>query len=265
MPRFHSELGPFIGLAGSLDTRVVNGGFDSSQTDNGWVPGLEASLWAGYGLEGALGEASDGLIYGSVGYRIDAASSNLFTSDVRNGTSGDLSAAIPSRSGLTLRFRMPFYLLPADLLFLSPLYLVNPDAYVGMAVTAANGGLIPWQTGIATAIGRFQFVLGREVGITFYGLDGDNQLLIPGTEAGGFGRLVNFKSTSFEIPILEYRPYRSFASNHTSSAIFQLYGGVDVPRGATVVLPANGQPVDLGNIWFIGLRMTFDWRFYFQR
>ena len=39
-----------------------------------------------------------------------------------------------------------------------------------MAVTAANGGLIPWQLGRATRFGRFQFVLGREIGATFYGL-----------------------------------------------------------------------------------------------
>ena len=39
-----------------------------------------------------------------------------------------------------------------------------------MAVTAANGGLIPWQLGWATRFGRFQFVLGREIGATFYGL-----------------------------------------------------------------------------------------------
>jgi hypothetical protein len=38
-----------------------------------------------------------------------------------------------------------------------------------MAVVAANGGLIPWQAGIATPVGRFQFILGREVVATFYG------------------------------------------------------------------------------------------------
>ena len=60
---------------------------------------------------------------------------------------------------------MPFYLIPGDLLFLSPLYLFSRDRYHGMAVVAANGGLIPWQSGLATGIGRFQFVLGRELGL----------------------------------------------------------------------------------------------------
>jgi len=43
-----------------------------------------------------------------------------------------------------------------------------------MAVQSANGGLIPWQAGIATRIGRFQFVLGGEVGLSFY-RHGDDQ------------------------------------------------------------------------------------------
>ena len=60
---------------------------------------------------------------------------------------------------------MPFYLVPGDLLLMSPLYFFDPEAYSKMAVTASNGGLIPWQLGMSTRIGRFQFVLGRELGV----------------------------------------------------------------------------------------------------
>jgi hypothetical protein len=48
-----------------------------------------------------------------------------------------------------------------------------------MEVGAANGGLIPWQAGVATRFGRFQFVLGREVGLSFYRNGSDHPLLIP--------------------------------------------------------------------------------------
>ncbi|MFV2089386.1 MAG: hypothetical protein ACC642_01910, partial [Pseudomonadales bacterium] len=59
MPRFRSELGPFVGLAGGIDGRGINGGFDSSQSnDSGLVAGLELAIRAGLGLEGALGESS---------------------------------------------------------------------------------------------------------------------------------------------------------------------------------------------------------------
>jgi hypothetical protein len=265
MPRFRSELGAFIGLAGAIDGRVVNGGFDSSQNDSGWVGGLELSLRAGLGLEGALGEASDGLLFASLGFRADTASSNLFSDNSPDAGGGNLSAAIPSRSGLSLRVRMPFYVIPADLLLLSPMYFFNPEAYTGMAVTATNGGLIPLQQGIATPLGRFQFMLGRELGITFYGLDGNDQLLAPSAESGGIGRVVNFKSTSYELPILEFRPYRAFSANQSSSVMFQLFGGADVPRDASVVLPQGAPPADLETVWFLGIRMMFDGRYYFSR
>ena len=48
-----------------------------------------------------------------------------------------------------------------------------------MAVTASNGGLLPWQSGWTTPIGRFQFVFGRELGVTFFGLTGADRLFVP--------------------------------------------------------------------------------------
>jgi hypothetical protein len=262
MPRFRSELGAFIGLAGAIDGRAVDGGFESSQNTSGWIGGVEVALRGGIGLEGALGDASDGLIFGSLGFRSHAASTNSFSDTTSGSVTGDLGAAIPARSGMSLRFRMPFYIIPADLLLLSPMYLFNPDAYMRMAVTASNGGLIPMQQGIATRMGRFQFVLGRELGITFYGRDGNDQLLAPASGAGGI-RVVNFKSTSYELPILEFRTYRSFSSNQSSSVLFQLFGGVDIPGSSTVVLPEGAPAVELDRIWFLGINMTFDGRYYF--
>lgn len=264
MPRFRSELGPFIGLAGAIDGRGLSGGFESSQNkDGGAIGGLELALRGGIGLEGALGESSDGILFTSLGFRTDAASTNRFDDISRGSPDGNIGAAIPSRSGLAFRVRMPYYVLPADLLLLSPMYFFNRDAYTRMAVSAVNGGILGWQQGMATPLGRLQFVLGRELGVTWYGLDGKDQLLAPSEEVGGFPRIVDFKSTAYELPILEFRPYRSFSSNQSSSIVFQLYGGIDVPRGAKVVVPENGSPVDLDTIWFLGMRMAFDWRYYF--
>ncbi len=264
MPRFRSELGPFMGLSGMIDGRGISGGFEQSQNqDSGTIGGLEIALRGGLGLEGALGDSSDGLLFTSLGFRTDSPSSNKFGDSRLGAFDGNLSAAIPARSGLTFRVRMPYYVLPADLLLLSPLYFLDPDAYTRMAVSSANGGLLGLQQGVATPFGRFQFVLGRELGITFYGLDGDDQLVAPAEAPGSTGRIVDFKSTAYELPILEFRPYRSFSRNQSSSILFQLYGGVDVPRSANVVIPEDGPPVDLDTIWFLGLRMAFDWRYYF--
>ncbi len=264
MPRFRSELGPFLGLSGIIDGRGISGGFESSQqSDAGFVGGLELALKGGLGLEGALGESSDGMLFASLGFRTDSPSTNTFGESRLGALDGNLSAAIPARSALALRMRMPYYVLPADLLLLSPMYFFNPEAYTRMAVTSANGGYLGLQQGIATPFGRMQFVLGRELGISFYGLDGEDQLVAPATEPGTTGRIVNYKSTAFEMPILEFRPYRSFSMNQSSSIIFQLYGGADVPHSSKVIIPEGADPVDLDTIWFLGIRMAFDWRYYF--
>jgi len=258
LPRARSEVGAFLGLAAALDARGISGGFLDGQ-GSGAVGGVELGFRAGLGLEGALGDSGDGLVYLQAGLRSDAPSTNEFAN---NGKvqSGALTAAIPARAALSTRIRMPYYLLPGDLLLLAPLYLANPDAYTAMAVTASNGGLLGWQRGWATRFGRFQFVLGRELGVNFYGLFGQQQLIAPTSEPTAPLRLVNFKSVSFDLPILEYRPYRSFSSNQSSSLLFQLYAGADVPYSASY--QATGASANLNTIWSLGLRMVFDWRYY---
>ena len=264
MPRFRSELGPFIGVAGSLDVRSVDGGFTGLEDGSGFVGGADLSLRLGYGLDGVIDEGGDGLVYFSVGYRGDTPSTNKYTEAAPAQQGGSLTAAIPARTGLTARIRMPFYLIPGDLLLLSPLYLASPKTYQGMAVTAVNGGLIPWQLGWATRFGRFQFVLGREIGVTFHGLGSEEEtLLAPGIPPGSGPRVVEFESTYLEFPILEYRPYRSFDTTQSSELILQLFGGVDIPNGGSVVYPPGAPHADLDRVYSIGIRLTFDWRRYF--
>ena len=230
MPRFRAEVGPFIGAAGSLDVRYLDGGFTGLESGNGFVGGADLSLRLGYGLDGVLGEEGDGLVYFSVGYSGDTPSSNKFSEAAAAQEGDTLTAAIPGRTGYSARLRMPFYLIPGDLLLLSPLYFASPKTYQGMAVTAVNGGLIPWQLGWATRFGRFQFVLGREIGATFYGLGSDDSLLAPGAPPGTGPRVIKFESTYLEFPILEYRPYRAFDTTQSSELILQLFGGVDIPE-----------------------------------
>jgi hypothetical protein len=157
---------------------------------------------------------------------------------------------------------MPFYLIPGDLLLLAPLYFIAPERYEAIAVTAANGGLIPWQSGFATGFGRFQFVLGRELGITFYGVAGKDRVIAPSTTAGGPARVVAYRSTAFDMPVLEYRFYRSFSSNQSSTLLLQLFGAVDIPHSASTVSPPGAPNVDLRDVWSVGIRLVFDWRYY---
>ncbi|MBL8528814.1 MAG: hypothetical protein JNL68_14090, partial [Burkholderiales bacterium] len=66
----------------------------------------------------------------------------------------------------------------------------------------------------------------------------------------------------FELPIVEYRPYRAFSSNQSSELKFQLFAGIDIPYDSSVERPIGGTPADLQNVYSIGLRMLFDWRYY---
>jgi hypothetical protein len=199
-----------------------------------------------------------------VGYGGDTPSSNKFSKSSAAEQGGSLTAAIPGRTGYSARLRMPFYLVPGDLLLLSPLHFASPKMYERMAVTAVNGGLIPWQHGWATRFGRFQLVLGREVGVTFYGRGSeDDSLLAPGMPPGSGPRVIKFESTYYELPILEYRPYRAFDSKQSSELIVQLFGGVDIPHKDSVVYPPGATVVDMDRVYIVGVRLVFDWRRYF--
>jgi hypothetical protein len=261
MPRFRAEVGPFVGIDGFLDTRHIDGGYTNQSKQSGYISGSEVALRFGYGFSGVLDESGDGLLFLSVGYRGDTPSTNNFINTPLADRVGSLAAAIPGRTAPTVRFRMPFYLIPGDLLFLAPLYFANPDLYEHMSVVAANGGLIPWQTGKVTRVGRFQFVLGREIGVTFYGTTSDDSLFIG--EAGALPRIMKFKSTYFDFPILEYRPYSAFDTTQSSNMQLQLFFGVDVPDAGKVVFPEGASAVDLDTVYSIGLRFVFDWRRYF--
>lgn len=140
----------------------------------------------------------------------------------------------------------------------TPLYLFNETAYTNMAVIAANGDLIPWQHGIATSIGRFQFVLGREIGATFFGTTSTDKIIVPATSTDPLS-ITSIESILFDLPILEYRPYRSFSTNQSSSVMFQLFTSADVPQGSKL---DNSSNQSLKTVWSIGIRLVFDWRHY---
>ena len=156
---------------------------------------------------------------------------------------------------------MPFYVVPFDLLLLSPLYLANPDMYKNICVGAGNGGFVPWQAGWATALGRFQIVLGREVGFTFYGLRGTDEFVAPGDTPGSI-HLVGVRSTAIRIagarapaippvlgqPELGTAPAAVHRGRHTARR-----------PGRVAIGPAERSAAQH---WFVGVRLAFDWRYY---
>jgi hypothetical protein len=136
-----------------------------------------------------------------------------------------------------------------------------------MIVAAGNGGLLPWQLGMITPIGRFQFIIGREVGVCLYGTGrGPDSFLIPDIENDPEDQvLISMYSTQLDFPILEYRPMRIFSSRQSASLVLQINAGLDIPGKVSVIYPADAVKPLLKTSWFIGFRLAFDWRYYFSK
>lgn len=252
LPRFRSEVGPFIGLSSAVSAVGSSGGFGSNQSSPAVTGSLDLSFRMGLGLEGVLNESSDGLMFVDAGVRQDSAA--------RGGSS------VPGRGAITLRGRAPFWLVPGDLIVAAPvLAFTKRQILQKMAVQAANGGLIPWQAVIATRVGRFQFELGREVGISLYGYTSDQTATLPTPGVPPIDATqINLKTIRFDFPILEYRPFRTFSQNQSSGLAFQFFTGFDEPISASVVQPAGGPKPSLHTLVIGGMRIVFDWRHYVE-
>lgn len=266
IPRFRSQLGPFIGIAPGVNSSFIFGGFSEGQKITGLVPGIEFALHMGLGMDGVLNESGDRLVFLDLGWRLDGASSIKIEHDPLYYQFGSILSAIPSRDALYARIRLPFYVIPGDLLVVGPfLYFLAPRSFNKMVSTAAQGGLIPWQTGIITSVGKFQFILGREVGVYFYGtLQGADAFMVPDDRAGTEWSLVSMRSTKLDFPFFEYRPIRTFSRKQSASLVFQLNAGVDIPGKVTMVSSPELEPVKVKPVWMIGLKVGFDWRYYFS-
>jgi len=269
LPRFRAEIGTFVGFSPAMKGSLINGGFGLNQENNGVIGGLEVAARFGVGLDGVLNESGDGLLFIAAGWRQDGSSSTGVVSTEELQNYGNLLAAIPGRSAFNGRLRLPFYILPLDLLILAPvLYFIDQEALTKVGVTAVNGGLIPWQSGIETSAGRIQFVLGREVAVYFYGRTKERDALF-NVSTNELGQeqlyILSYRSTLFEFPIVEYRPFKTFDVGQRSSMFIQLYGGFDIPSNVEVLSTSGDVELtpELKTVWNLGIRLIFDWRHYF--
>jgi len=264
LPRFRAEVGMFVGFSPAMRGWLISGGFSTEQKTIGTSGGLEIAGRIGVGLDGVLNETGDGLAFIDVGFRQDGSSSIGLVPDPAFNAYGSLYSAIPGRSAFSARLRLPFYVLPGDLLILGPaLFFIDKEALTDVGVDAVNGGLIPWQAGIETSFGRFQFVLGREVAVYLYGRTKERDALV--TYSLNDIYIISYRSTQIEFPILEYRPFRSFDADQRSSLFIQFFGGVDFSHNVEVLETALGTDTtpELKTVWSLGLRLVFDWRHYF--
>jgi hypothetical protein len=133
-----------------------------------------------------------------------------------------------------------------------------------MAMVAASGGLIPYETGFSTFLGRVQFVLGREVGASFFGYSGGEDQLFVATPGSGTGPLtaISLRTIRWDFPIVEVRPFRGFATTQAAAVLIQIGMGFDKPTRITVFAPAGAPVPSLKTSTSVYFRLAFDWRHY---
>jgi hypothetical protein len=266
MPRFRSEIGPFLGLAAGIAGGGASGGFESTDSPSRTVGTMEIGARAGLGLEALLGEAGDGQIFLQAGVLQEIGSKDACADPCSAaGLVANLALRTPARKAITTRIRLPFWLIPGDLIVAAPILgFLAPKTYESMAMVAASGGVIPWQTGLSTFLGRVQFVLGREVGVSFFGYSGgEDQLFVSTPGSTGGLTAISLRTIRFDLPIVEVRPFRSFATTQAAAVLIQIGMGFDKPTKITVLAPSGAPAPDLKTATSVYFRLAFDWRQYF--
>ena len=261
-PRARADIGFFGGVVAGIGAGPAWGGFDTSA---GWRfrSELEVGARFGYGLQGVVTTNMDGQLWAQASFVSDPAQLDASCPGCPGGArSNQALPRVPARSALKLVFRMPYYVLPFDLILLGPvLFLASPVAAQDVVFRASGGGLWTLQRPISTSLGTFQFMAGREVGFALWGAGDPNQFVA--TPADGQTLLVDFRQLELDFPVFEYAPPRAFATTLALAAQVQL--GFSVQLAPTAWLPQqNNAPYSgLGASWFVYLRLRLDARKYF--
>ncbi len=270
VPHFRQEIGPFVGFSGDLTGGLAFGGYQSGNADARLYGGAEIEFRFGVGLEALTGSTGAGQAFLGVGYSYDTAQS---------GPSGSAFAAagvplVPARQGFTVRLRVPFYIIPFDLLIVAPvLAWASPSTLTDMGIWAASGGLLRYERAFNTPIGAFQLLIGREIAATFYGYTDRVQnigVAAPGATVPYNSDLVflSYRVLTLDFPTFEYRPLREYSTNQALTFAIQFGWGVEFPNQVQYVSkltlpPATGPTPELATSWMIYMRIHFDARYYF--
>ena len=264
LPRYRDELGPFVGVYGVLAGGVSWG----SAAGTSGTGSVGAGVRLGFGAEGLTGSIGTGILFLEAGFLAETAQKNQCGDAPGCATVGTaaLFPRVPARSGLNLGLRMPFWLIPGDMLILGPvLALASPAALSNVGVAAASGGLIPYERSFSTGAGYLQVIAGREVRAILFGYMSDIVGVVPSsTLPDGTSQyaVVQFKSVQLEFPMLEWTPFRTFATQLTFAGQVQLGFSVGLPVSTEVLYPV-GAPFSTGPSWSVWLRGVFDGRYFF--
>ena len=223
---------------------------------------------SGSARRGSTGSIGTGIAFIEAGFEAETAQKNS-CGDAPGCAAIGTAALFPqvaARTGMNFGIRMPFWLIPGDMLILGPvLALTSPATLSKVGVAAASGGLIPFEQSFSTGAGVFQIVAGREARVVLFGFMSDLLGVVPGgTLPDGSNPyvVVQFKAVQLEFPVLEWTPFRTFATQLTFAAQLQLGFSVSLPVSTQVLYPA-GSPFSSDPGWSIWLRGVFDGRYFF--
>jgi hypothetical protein len=267
LPRFREELGPFIGAFSSITGNIGWGGFGTTTAQ--FYGSLSAGLRIGFGAESLTGSVGTGLAYIDAGITMQSAQTESCNGAPACEVLGSSAffPRVPARTGLRLGIRMPFYVLPFDMLILGPvLALVSPSALSSVGVAAASGGLIPYERSFGIGFGSLQVVIGREVDTVLYGYLSDVVVLVPTgppPSPDSTTGAAQLKSIAINFPILEWTPFRTFATQLVFVAVVQLGFGMEIPFTSPIVYPPGFGNATLSPSYNFYLRGQFDGRYFF--
>ena len=263
-PRSRAEIGLFVGAISGYSLGLAMAGYDSWNNSR-LRSEFEIGARVGIGLEGVITTNMDGQMW-LQGELVAGPAQLDLACYTCSGIGRRTDPAVPrvgSRSALKLSLRMPFYVLPFDLLVLGPvLMLASPQTLTEVVFASAYGGILPVERKWETSLGTFQFMAGREIGFTLWGITGQaNQFIYTPTANVNDFRVINYNSLELDFPVLEFVPPRVFATTLALAAEFQLGFNVEFPLSPTY--KENGAPFSLGPSWNIYLRFRLDARKYF--
>ena len=129
LPRFRAEVGPFVGIASGVLAEGADGGFATNR-EGGAVGSLDVGLRLGVGLDALLGDSGDGLVFVQGGIVLQSRSTGgCGTACPSDPLLSQFVPGLPARSALSFRLRLPFWLIPGDLILAAPILGVHgPEA-----------------------------------------------------------------------------------------------------------------------------------------